>query len=233
MLAALVMFGAVALVFGGIFWLGMAMERRRDAAMKRVADTLGWRFTSDCDVEAVRSLAGDLPLLAHGHTREAERMMQGRAGGRDVAVVDYCWSDGHDDARISRQQTIALLDLGRALPAFAIKPAGIVERVSDMFGENGAPLAGALRWMQEGSERSAKDIGGDYRLFAENPEAVAAALGARAAELLRGTEGWQLQSSGKALAVFRSGAYVPEKEIAGLVAEAARFAEAIAQSGVG
>jgi hypothetical protein len=208
-----VMMGAVLAGVGGIIYAGVLSERKRNAAMQTVAQTMGFAYEEECDPTTLGSLTGALPVFFRGHSRKARRMMRGKLSGRTAALFDYTYTTGGGKSAHTHRQTVLLLpDGGRGLPDFSLSPENFLHRIAEAFG------------YQDIDFPDFPDFSKHYLLRGPDEEAIRRVFNSQTLSLLGGTTGWHVEARDGRLAVFREGRYTDAAEIPSYASDAVRVA---------
>jgi len=204
----LLMMGGFAAVIGIGFYFGAVAERKRNAAMQMVAQTMGFQFTETCDGMRLANLAGALPVFDKGHGRKAVRLCEGELAGRKTAILDYRYTTGGGKSSHTHRQTIVLF------PDFTLDPENVLHRIAGVFG------------YQDIDFPDYPDFSTHYLLRGSDETAIRAAFNSNVLAFLGGTTGWHVQAQSGSLAVFKEGAWAKPEEIPTHAADALRIAGA-------
>lgn len=134
-LPGLIMFGVVLVGIGGIGYASYLGEKKRSAATRTVAQTMGFVYEEDPDLAAVGTDIFDLPLFQAGHSRKAKRLMRGKLADRETAIIDYQYTTGSGKSSHVHQQTVVVFpDRAKGLPDFRLSPEGFLHGLAELFG---------------------------------------------------------------------------------------------------
>jgi hypothetical protein len=132
-LSPLILF-VIALLFVIPITYARGKARRRNEAMKRAAEELGFILLPKGDGEVLKDLS-TYHLFSQGEQRRIANMMWGKADGLEVKVFDYDYSIGSEESRESTGQTVIYFRSPELdLPAFSLRPKSIVHRIAKLFG---------------------------------------------------------------------------------------------------
>ena len=209
----LVIMGFIVVIAGVIVWT-IARERKRTDAMRQVADQLGIDF----DPEARDMPPADLAqshLFQLGRSRGAKNLLHTARRDREVALFDYSYVIRHGNSSTRYRQTVAAFPVrsGR-LPAFQLRPEGLLHRIGELFG------------YQDIDFHEDYDFSAKFLVKGRDEEAVRGLLTDRRRRAcldagnvcVEGNEGW--------LIVYRAHRRVPAEEIARFLDEARELARA-------
>ncbi len=206
------LFGGIAVFIGGIGWMVHSMDKKRTAAVQMVAQTMGFTFTKDCDAE-MADLVGALPVFDNGHSRKATRLMRGKLAGRDAAIFDYRYTTGGGKSSHTHYHTMVLFLAGaEGLPDFSLSPENFLHRIAGVFG------------YQDIDFPEAPDFSKHYLLRGTDETAIRDTFNSEVLAFLGGSTGWQVQSSGGKLCVFREGRYAKPETLPSYAADTLRIA---------
>jgi hypothetical protein len=206
------LFGGIVALIGGIGWIAYNMEKKRTAAVQMVAQTMGFSFTKDTGAE-MADLVGALPVFDNGHSRKATRLMQGKLAGRDAAIFDYRYTTGGGKSSHTHYHTMVLFPEGATgLPDFSLAPENFLHRIAGVFG------------YQDIDFPEAPDFSKHYLLRGADEAAIRDTFNSEVLAFLGGSTGWQVQSSGGKLCVFREGRYAKPETLPSYAADALRIA---------
>jgi hypothetical protein len=204
--------GAIATV-GGVVYAVYLGEKKRNAAMQIVAQTMGFSYEEACDGDSLALLGGDLPVFQRGHSKKAKRVMRGKLADRDVTLCDYTYTTGGGKSSHTHRQTLLLFtDGARGMPDFALSPENVFHRLAEIFGYQDIDFD----QYPEFSKR--------YLLRGEDEAGIRRVFTSEALAFLGGTTGWCVQTRGGRLAIFREGKYIEPGEVPSHAAEALRIA---------
>jgi hypothetical protein len=207
-----VLFAAGALVIvGGSIYAGIVSERKRTAAMKLVAQTMGFTFADPCDLDDLGRLCGNLALLSHGHSKAANRMMCGKLAGEDVTIFDYRYTTGSGKSSHRHYQTVVLFN-APGLAEFSLGPENFFHRIAQAFGYQDIDF-------DDNAEFSKA-----YLLRGPDEAAIRKAFTTEARALLGGMKGWHAESCGGRLAIYGNEQFTRPEVMPTYAADALRIA---------
>lgn len=146
---------------------------------------------------------GALPLFSRGRNPAVTGLAHGMVGEATVVAFDYSYDDGR--AQNSRQSVICVRHAGEPLPAFVLRPAGIVEWLTGW---------GTDRHLQPAFTRQ-------YRLTGMDPEAVRRMFAGPVGEFFTAHPGLTVEGAGDRLIVYRPDRLTPPDPMAAAFVEAA------------
>ena len=189
MLIAIVVVAVVALVY-----FQRMMQQRRVEALQSAGTGLGLFLASESDTAALQSSLSSFHLFTQGHSRRLIGLIQGVARGVPVSIFDYRYSivSGNDNRR-TREQTVVGFELaGAALPAFALRPETVWNRMGTWLGS------------QDIDFESAPDFSSRYVLQGKDEAAVRGLFTERALAFYAARPGLCTEGSGDRLLVYRA-----------------------------
>jgi hypothetical protein len=192
---------AVLVLVGGLIAVGIRMEKKRTEALEQACRMMGFTFQPDVDLELLKGF-GDLPLYAHGHSRRARNLMTGRAGGRDVRLVDYQYTTGSGKNSHTWSQTVALFpEAGEGLPDLLLAPETVFHKIGSAFG------------YQDIDFESSPDFSSHYLLRGPDEMAIRSAFSVDALHFFGTNRGWHIEVRGGNVGVYRSGTRCKPEEL--------------------
>lgn len=210
---------AVAAVIGGVMSLiGTAAyfvvkaDRERTAALREVAERLGWSFREKAGREVIPD-AERFELFTQGHSRKVSNFMAGGADGGRAAVFDYRYTIGGGKSQTTYLQTVACVHAKEVeLPLFSLRPEHLFHRIGQVFGYQDIDL-----------ERH--PVFSDAYLLRGSDEAgVRAAFTPAVVEFFEERQRICCTGAGPVLYLWRTGRRAKPEEVEGLVAEALELA---------
>jgi hypothetical protein len=163
LLVVIVVVAVVALVY-----FQRLMRQRRVEALQQAGAGLGLFLASEGDAAALQASLSGFHLFNQGHSRRLAGLIQGAVGGVPVFIFDYRYfiTSGNKNNRI-REQTVVGFDLaGAALPAFALRPETVWNKMGTWLGSQDIDFESApdfsSRYLLQGTDEAAV-----RRLFAE------------------------------------------------------------------
>jgi hypothetical protein len=203
-------------IFGGlgIFSIYSAFAaKKRSAAMRSVAQTMGFIYEEKPDIEAIGARLEGLLLFNRGHSRVARRLLRGNLAGRETSIVDYRYTTGGGkNAQTHGQTVVVFQDGAKGLPAFQLAPEGFLHGLAEMFGA------------QDIDFEQSHEFSKRYLLKGPDEAAIRKAFTIDVLAWFAGAPGWSVQTGNDVLLVFRGERYVTPAEIPALAAEALRIA---------
>src|SRR3989442_1925327 len=131
--AALIVFGGVAAVAGGVGLVTWLVTRRRRQAYEAFCRDRGYRFDAQRSGEEARH-AATCRLFTEGHGRRWTFTIVGTSGGTPFTAFEYRWTTG--SGKSSRSHCIGglLWTVERSLPLFFLAPQGWWDKGAAYFG---------------------------------------------------------------------------------------------------
>jgi hypothetical protein len=203
--------GIGALVGAGVYFV-MKAERARTAALRALAERLGWSFREEAGVEVIPD-AERFELFTQGHTRKVRNFMAGSVDGVKAAVFDYAYTTGGGKNQTTWQQTVACVHTREMdLPLFSLRPETFFHRIGQLFGYQDIDL-----------ER--RPVFSDaYLLRGTDEAAVRAAFAPMVTEFFEARQKLCATGAGPVLYLWRTGGRVKPEGVEALLAEAAELA---------
>lgn len=127
-----------------MWWTERKLERERTARLAQVARRMGWLFDADGEDGNLRRRHEQFACFQKGHTRFAHNRMTGLLKvwnqGLEVEVGDYHYkitrSNGKSSSTTTYRFSYMLVELpfGPRLPAFALRPEGLFDKLAGAVG---------------------------------------------------------------------------------------------------
>jgi hypothetical protein len=163
LLVVIVVVAVVALVY-----FQRLMRQRRVEALQQAGAGLGLFLASESDAAALQSSLSDFHLFKQGHSKRLIGLIQGVVRDVPVSIFDYRYfiTSGNENNR-TREQTVICFDLpGAALPAFALRPETVWNKMGSWLGGQDIDFESApdfsSRYILQGTDEAAV-----RRLFAD------------------------------------------------------------------
>lgn len=113
--------------------LSYYFDRKRTAAMRAVATSMGFNFVAS-DFDFIRTVKA-FPLFTHGRRTKGKNIIRGNANGVDVTILDYQYTTGSGKNSHTWKQTIMMFKSGALrLPCFALRPESLFAKIGQVFG---------------------------------------------------------------------------------------------------
>lgn len=135
MQAAILVLGMVAmvvLVFVAIR-VNAARERERTEGLRQAGRRLDLRWHANPPRELAK-LMESCNVFRSGHSRKVSNVLGGEHAGFQVIACDHRYVTGGGNHRHVHQETIAVLELPAALPAFRVLPENVFHKIGQVFG---------------------------------------------------------------------------------------------------
>ncbi len=132
------------LILGGVA-IAAWFEKKRTAALRQVAEQLGFEFFPKDEPKYLETIAA-FPLIAsRGRQKKLTNLMRGSSENFEVAIFDYSYVIGSGrSSRVVRQTPICLSSPSLQLPQFTLAEKGFWQNVASVFGQQGIELEGHL-----------------------------------------------------------------------------------------
>lgn len=211
-LPAVILMGVVAALVGVGVYVSFLRDKKRNAAMKAVAQTMGFAYEEETNRESLEASGFDLPLFKVGHSRNSRRMLRGRLADRDAAIFDYRYTTGSGKSAHTHSQTVVMFtDGAKGLPEFQLSPEGVLHGLAEVFGAQDIDF--------EQSEEFSKR----YLLKGPDEAAIRRAFTIDVLAWFSAAPGWRVQSGGGRLLAFHGEKLVEPSEVPAFAAEALRI----------
>ena len=210
-----VFIGVTAVAIGGSVYYSWASNKKRNAAFRALATTMGFTYEEDEYARAALFTIVGLehaPLFNRGHSRKAQRMLQGRLADRGTQIFDYTYTTGSGkSAHVHRQSVVRFPDGAKGLPDFDLSPESVFHALVEIFGAQDIDFT-------ENAEFSKR-----YLLRGQDEAAIRKAFTSNALAWFSGAPGWRVQTHQGTMVIFREGKLVEPAEIPAYAAEALRI----------
>lgn len=198
--------GALALL-GAIVYLAVQQQKKRTAAMKAVADRLGWGFQEKAPMQVIPG-PERFGLFSEGRSRTIRNFFAGEMDGMRAAVFDYSYTVGSGKHQQTWNQTVVYLDAGTLdLPSFSLRPENVFHRIATVFGYQDIDL------------QSRPDFSRKYLLRGPDEGAVRAAFQDDVMEFYEQRPKCCSEAQGQQLFFWRAGKIVPPEQVPALIDE--------------
>jgi hypothetical protein len=113
---------ALVAVVGAVVYVAHLLEKKRTAALRAVADELGFEFHPGGD-KVLQGWLDVFYLFGQGHSKKLSNVLRGRTRDLDVAVFDYKYTTGGGkNARTYKTTVACFTAAGLGLPRFTLRP---------------------------------------------------------------------------------------------------------------
>lgn len=199
--------GIFALV-GFVIYLAHLQQKKRTAAMKAVADRMGWGFQEKAPMEVIPD-PQRFGLFSEGRNRAIRNFFAGETEGMRAAVFDYSYTVGSGKQQQTWNQTVLYLDAGTLdLPSFSLRPENVFHRIATVFGYQDIDL------------QSRPEFSRKYLLRGPDEEAVRAAFQDDVMEFYEQRPKCCSEAQGQQLFFWRAGKLAPPEQVPALIGEA-------------
>ena len=204
------LFAAAGLALAGVAIYAVSVaEKKRTAALFDAATRMGFTFEPKIANEEAPAL-GLFHLFQRGHGRKGKNLMRGKSGGAAVAVLDYQYTIGSGKNSHTYRQTVTIYPPspdGSAPPDFTLGPEHWWDKIGDVFGHHDIDFG------------ASEEFSKHYLLKGPDESAIRALFGAEALGFFAQHQGWSVEATGGALAVYRSGKRTKPEEMPPFLAE--------------
>ncbi|MFI5206450.1 MAG: hypothetical protein ACHQX4_00395 [Gemmatimonadales bacterium] len=208
----LIVFGVVGVGIAGTAYASYLAEKKRNAAMRAVAQAMGFAYEEQANRRPLDITGFDLPLFGIGHSRKAARILRGKLADRDTAIIDYRYTTGSGkSAHTHRQTVVVFTDGAKGLPEFQLSPEGLLHGLAEVFGAQDIDF--------EQNEEFSKR----YLLKGPDEAAIRRAFTIDALAWFAAAPGWRVQTRGGRLLAFRGDKLVDPAEVPAFAAETLRI----------
>lgn len=122
----------VFVVIGVIIW-AVRNEKKRTAAIKALAERLGFFFQENPQSELHQPYK-HLKLFSRGRSQKTHNLLRKDAGGRTIYLFDYRYVTGSGKQRSTHNQSVLMLkDQSINLPQFTLQPETVFHRLGKAF----------------------------------------------------------------------------------------------------
>jgi hypothetical protein len=181
---------AIAAIVAGLLAVKHVVGRKREQALRNVAQQLGLSFEGEDWSHGSRAPQLETPLFERKSDEQIRNIMSGHREGLAVSFFDYSYGRG----RSHTEQTLAAFSQEVWLPSFELGSKSILRGMSDTI------LHREIRF------QSNPDFSKRFRLASVDPEKVRELFTPGMlsfVETLDPKAGWRLEGSGQTLVVYR------------------------------
>jgi hypothetical protein len=198
----LMIMGAVlAAVIIGVM-ISARVEKNRTAALKQVADTLGFEFFPTGDATYSQSLAG-LPLRSRGRSQKLRNLMRGKSRSIEAAIFDYSYViGGGRSSRTVRQSVISFQSDALSLPYFTLGSKSFWNKMDSLLGRHNIEF------------ETHPEFSNKYLLRGSDADAVRTIFTDQVLDYFEQTPGWSVEGAANRLLLYKLSKRVPPPEIA-------------------
>jgi hypothetical protein len=176
------------------------VEKNRTAALKQVADTLGFEFFPTGDATYLAVLAG-MPLRSRGRAEKLLNLMRGKSRSFEVAIFDYRYvTGGGRSSRTWRQSVVGFQSNSLALPDFTLGPKTFWNRMGPLFGRQSIEF------------ETHPDFSAKYLLRGSDVEAIRSVFNISVLDYFQQNPGWNCEGSANRLLLYKLSKRVPPPE---------------------
>ena len=173
-------------------------EKKRTAALKEVAEKLGFDFA--LKDEPTTFLDG-LPLHSRGYGKKLSGLMRGRSDSFDLALFDYRYVTGGGRSSQTRQQSVVWFQsAGLDLPDFSLAPRSFWHTLRGWFGQH------------EISFETHPLFAKKYVVLGSNETAIRELFNGRLLEFFEQRTGWSMEGLDDRLLLYQPSKRLPAAE---------------------
>ncbi len=199
-------------LLGGIAYY---FDKRRREALMEVAKGLGFKFQPTVFYQA-HDAFGPLPLFTRGNHRNIRNWMEGEMSGYQINLFGYHYTQGHGKNSQTFTQSVALLRSDKLdLPAFAMRPEGLFDKLGDLFGSGDIDFDSHPAFSKR------------YLLKGEPAEQVRRLFTPPLLTFFEANPGLCVEGRGELIIVYRANKRVAPKAMQAFLREALRVAEQV------
>jgi len=203
----LIVFGGIVALVGLAVAVSLLRERKRARALRAAAEAMGLSYAEKGDKALLASLE-HFRLFTEGHSRRITHLVQGQANEIDLKIFDYRYTTGGGrNASAHRQSVLLLRTPHLSLPAFMLRPEGLLDKIGAVFG---------LRDMDLDDH---PDFSKHYVLRGQDEEAVRRLFDADVLDWYGSRRGVSTEGAGQELVFYRADRRVPPEEFPALLEE--------------
>jgi hypothetical protein len=133
LIVPLAMFGAVAVIGGGVVLANRMITRRRTRAYETLCMERGWQFDTERPGEEARHTAA-CRVFAEGHSHRWTFTIAGKTGGAPFTAFEYRWITGSGKNAQRHRISGLLWTLEHSIPQFFLTPERLWDRIAAHFG---------------------------------------------------------------------------------------------------
>jgi len=177
-------------------------EKKRTAALKLVADSLGFEFVPKENADYLTVLK-ELPVFARfGRRQQILNLMRGRSRSIEVTIFDHSYVvSAGEHSHTRRQSMICFTSESLSLPDFTLAPKRFWNKIGGFFG-------------QQNIEFDTHPVFSDnFVVRGSDPEAVRAMFHDLAIEYFEENPGWNAEASPNRFLLYRANKRLQPDEI--------------------
>ena len=179
----------IAVLFLPVLFLIIITARKRAAALQRFALLHGFEY-----IKSTQALKGEAfaqaPLFKHNPSGRFSNVLRGAAGSKQVLIFDFSYSSGAGDDESSRSQTVAVFYAARP-PDFELAPRNFLHRLASVLGYK------TIKFEDD------PDFDRGFAVRGVDEPAIRAFFTEGRKARLKETSGWNAESAGGSLVVYR------------------------------
>lgn len=129
----MVIFLVLALFIGAIA-ISIVLDRKRTAAIKQLADTLGFDYCENPQAHLPMTI-WQFNLLNKGRNRKLRHLITGTQTDAKVSIGEYRYTTGSGENKSTHGQTVVFIESDELhLPSFLLTPENLFHKVGNLFG---------------------------------------------------------------------------------------------------
>ncbi len=183
------------------------LQRKRAAAMERVAGELGLEYRP-IGSDGVVAQQGNFELFSKGRAKKVFNMLQGGGGERRLAIFDYLYTTGGGKSTHTWKTTVFSVRFdGSEMPAFMLRRKQLGDGIASWFRGKGIEFAGRPMFSKR------------YLLRGENEEAIRAVFTEPVVTYFEENPGLFVEALGNAMMIYRLGKKVQPEGVSELLGQ--------------
>lgn len=121
-------------IVAAIIAIGVYFERKREKALKEFALKSGFTILQGVNAPAPLQFEG-FSLFSQGRNRTIKTALRRDNGAKEITIFDYSYTVGSGKNKSTYTQTVFVINCKElALPAFAIRPESVFNKIGQLFG---------------------------------------------------------------------------------------------------
>jgi len=179
--------------------------QERIDALRQLATRVGWSF-QDAPPLTILPHVERFELFTQGRDRKIRNYLAGESGGDQVAVFDYSYATGADNAQKTHSQTVLHLHSPRLdLPLFSLRPENLLHRIGGLVGYHDIDIEGHPAFS------------GEYLLRGQDESSIRAVFEPHVVAFYEANRGRCTTGAGPDLLLWRSGTLATADEVPALL----------------
>ena len=185
----------------------LAHQTKQDRinALRQLATRLGWSFQDAPPLNIIPHVER-FELFTHGRNRKIRNYLAGESGGDRIAVFDYSYDTGAENAEKTYSQTVLHVHSPRLdLPLFSLRPENLLHRIGGLVGHQDIDIEGHPAFS------------GEYLLRGQDESTIRAVFEPDVVAFFEANRGRCTTGSGPDLLLWRSGTLATADEVPALL----------------